>query len=394
LRRATAAGDERRFGRIGAGGSTALKAARRAPSAAVRYSQAMAVTAISIKPNGIALVLRWQRLATVLGVSTVFGTLNALTGTAIHITLAHAWTSGLTALLAFGVLEQLPKALPPWLPRWILQLVGVVVATPLGALLAHLVSMAIDIHAAHARPQMTALAGLVVEGLLFAPWIALGAMVWQRDVLARDQALAFELERSELERNALEARLKLLQAQVEPHFLFNTLANVQALVDSGSPQASQVLGSLIAYLRAAVPRMHELATTLREELELVRAYLELMRMRMPDRLEFALEVDPAATALQCPPMTLLTLVENAVRHGIDPSEIGGRIDVEVRVRDGRCVMRVTDTGVGLASHGKGLGTGLATLRERLKLAFDGDARLQLTSIEPRGVCAELEFPAR
>ena len=99
-------------------------------------------------------------------------------------------------------------------------------------------------------------------GVLFAPWIALGAMVRQREAFARHQALAFELERSELERSALDARLRLLQAQVAPHFLFNTLANVQALVDAGSPQASGVLESLIAYLRAAVPRLHEPATTL------------------------------------------------------------------------------------------------------------------------------------
>jgi LytS/YehU family sensor histidine kinase len=270
----------------------------------------------------------------------------------------------------------------------------VVVGVPLGVVAAHFVSMAIDEHAAHGDAQMTGLVVLIVEGLLFGPWIAFGTMVRQREIFARNQALAFELERSELERNALEARLRLLQAQVQPHFLFNTLANVQALVDAGSPQASQVLASLIAYLRAAVPRLHELATTLGQELDLVRAYLELMRMRMPDRLEFELDVDPAATALQCPPMTLLTLVENAVRHGIDPSEEGGRIDVDVRVSAGRCRVRVRDTGRGFASAGSGLGTGLSTLRERLKLAFDGDVRVQVTEIEPHGVCAELDFPAR
>jgi LytS/YehU family sensor histidine kinase len=219
-------------------------------------------------------------------------------------------------------------------------------------------------------------------------------MVRQRDIFARDQALAFELEKSRLERTALDTRLRLLQAQVEPHFLFNTLANVQTLVDSGSPQASGVLASLIAYLRAAVPRMHEPATTLGQELDLVRAYLELMRMRMPDRLAFALHVDPAANEVQCPPVTLLTLVENAVRHGIDPSEEGGRIDIDVRVSDGRCTVRVTDTGLGLAGAGAGLGTGLATLRERLQLAFGSEARLRLTEIEPHGVRAEIELPAR
>jgi LytS/YehU family sensor histidine kinase len=241
---------------------------------------------------------------------------------------------------------------------------------------------------------MTGLITVMVEGLLVGPWIAVGAMLQQRDIFARDQALAFELERSELERKALDARLRLLQAQVKPHFLFNTLANVQALVNAGSPQASRVLANLIAYLRAAVPRMHATITTLDQELELVRAYLELMQMRMPDRLQFALRIDPAAANLQCPPMTLLTLIENAVHHGIDPSEEGGRIDLDIWLRDGRCLVRVTDTGVGLKTPGNGLGTGLSTLRERMQLAFGADVQLTLTEIPPRGVCAELSFPAR
>jgi LytS/YehU family sensor histidine kinase len=231
-------------------------------------------------------------------------------------------------------------------------------------------------------------------GLLLGPWMAIAALFRQVTGEAQRQSLAFELERSEFERNALDARMRLLQAQVEPHFLFNTLANVRELVDSGSPQASTVLGNLIAYLRAAVPRLHEMATTMGQEIELVRAYLEVMHMRMPDRLQFTLHADEEALALICPPMTLLTLVENAVRHGIDPSEEGGRIEVRVRVRDGRCHAEVIDTGVGLAQTGDGLGTGLTNLRERLQLAFGGDAQLRLASLEPHGVCAEVEFPAR
>jgi LytS/YehU family sensor histidine kinase len=93
-------------------------------------------------------------------------------------------------------------------------------------------------------------------------------------------------------------------------------------------------------------------------------------------------------------MTLLTLVENAVRHGIDPSEEGGRIDVDVRIWGDRCLVRVSDTGVGLRPAGEGLGTGLSTLRERLQIAFGGDAHLRLTEVEPHGVCAELDFPAQ
>jgi signal transduction histidine kinase len=330
---------------------------------------------VPARPRGVALVFGWRRVLLTLGLSALFGAANSLPSAAppADVTIGHALVTGLIAMLAFGVFEQRPRRLASWLPRWVLQLGGVVIAIPTGALLAHSISMAIDMQSAHQEPQMTALIALLVEGLLFGPWIALGAMVRQRELFARHQALAFELERSEFERTALDARLRLLQAQVEPHFLFNTLANVQALVSAGSPQASTVLASLIAYLRAAVPRMHAPATTLGQELELVRAYIELMQMRMPDRLQFALHIDPNAAELQCPPMTLLTLVENAVRHGIDPSEVGGRINVDVWLRDGRCLVRVVDTGVGLKAAGSGLGTGLVTLRERMQLAFGGDA---------------------
>jgi sensor histidine kinase YesM len=143
-----------------------------------------------------------------------------------------------------------------------------------------------------------------------------------------------------------------------------------------------------------VPRLHETVTTLGQEMELVRAYLEVMQMRMPDRLQFALRIDKTATSLQCPPMTMLTLVENAVRHGIDPSEEGGRIDVDAWVKESRCYIRVSDTGLGLQPTSSGLGTGLSTLRERLQLAFGGAANLRLTEVEPHGVCAEVDFPAR
>jgi len=348
------------------------------------------------RPRGLALALGWRRLALALGLAVLFGTLNGLPSTAppLTVTIGHALVVTLLAVLAFGLLEQWPRRTPAWLPRWVLQLIGVVIAVPTGVLLAHTASMAIDIDSAHAPPQMRGLIVLIVEGMLLGPWIALGAMLRQRDVFARDQALRFELERSELEREASEARLRLLQAQVKPHFLFNTLANVQALVDSGSPQASGVLRSLIAYLRAAVPKLQESTTTIGQEVELAQAYLEVMHMRMPDRLQFALHVDERAGDFRCPSMALLTLVENAIRHGVDPSEEGGRIDVEVSVRDGRCSVQVRDTGVGLRPGVRGLGSGLSSLRERIRLEFGDDAELRLEPMHPRGARASLEFPAR
>ena len=302
---------------------------------------------------------------------------------------------GLSATTAFGLFEVWPRRLPHWLQRWALQVVAVGALVPVTTLLIYLLSTPERAPMFWRDPdRFNGWTHLTVAGILLAPWTALAAIVRQKEAFARDQKLAFALERSELEREALDARLHLLQAQIAPHFLFNTLANVQALVDAGSPQASAVLRSLTAYLRAAVPLLHEPAATIERELQLVRPYLELMQMRMPDRLQYAMNVDPSALKVRCPPTTLLTLVENAVRHGIDPSEEGGRIDIDIRRRGERCVVRVADTGAGLHQSASGLGTGLTTLRERLQLIFGDAVQVRLTSGAPRGVAVEVELPAQ
>jgi hypothetical protein len=345
----------------------------------------MVPTATRPAPHGLARTLAWPRVLLALGVSSLMGLVISpgFTTTPATQIMVREMPVGLAAMLAFGLFEQWPARLPAWLARWVLQVACVACAVPLAVLAVYLTITHGDPAPFWKNPlRVNGYFTMTMTGLLVAPWIAVAALFRQR-----------ERERGELERNALDSRLRLLQAQVEPHFLFNTLANVRELVDSGSPQATTVLDSLIAYLRAAVPRLHEPATTMEQELQLVRAYLELMHMRMPDRLQFAFEVDAAALGLRCPPTTLLTLVENAVRHGIDPSEEGGRIEVRVEVRDSRCRVQVRDTGAGLRTSGQGLGTGLATLLERLQLVFGGDAKLKLRSLEPHGACTELDFPA-
>ena len=298
-------------------------------------------------------------------------------------------------MLIFGIFERWPRRLPRWIARWVLQVVCIAVFLPFIVAIIYWLSTpdgAVAFY--HDKERMEGYGALTGTGLLFAPWVAMSALMRDRDSQVRNQAIAFERERGELERKATDARMRLLQAQVQPHFLFNTLANVRELVDSGSPQASAVLNSLIAYLRAAVPKLQDPVTTIGHEIELVRAYLELMHMRMPDRLRFAIHADDAALDLRCPPMTLMTLVENAVRHGVDPSEEGGRIEVSVHLQDGRVSAKVTDTGIGMRSTGKGLGTGLSTLRERLQLCFGADAHMRLVALEPHGLSAEIYFPAQ
>ncbi len=323
----------------------------------------------------------WQRLAVALALAL-----------GVALLLRPGWTTGfgsllgrtvtvaLTALAVFVVFERRPRRLPRWMARWALQVIAVGVSIPVTTLIIYLATTKAGAPPFWAdKERMDGWMMLTFLGLLLAPWTALAAVVRQKEAFAR------HLE--------IEARLHRLQTQVAPHFLFNTLANVQALVDAGSPRASSVLRSLIAYLRAAVPHLDEPAATIGRELELVRAYLELMHTRMPDRLRFDIQVDDDVLALRCPPTTLLSLVENAVRHGIDPSEEGGSIDIAVERRDGHCLIRVTDSGVGLRPSDAGLGTGLTALRERLHLMFGGKAALRVAARQPRGVCAEVEFPA-
>ena len=350
----------------------------------------------SAQPRGLALLLGWRRVLAVAVAATLWGLLASLGFTIpAYIVVGRTLFVGFVLLLVFGLLEQWPRQLPAWFARWVLQVLGVAAAVPITVLALYVYTTSNgDLPLWQDKHRLSGLAMLSVSGLLFAPWFAAAALLRQRDSTVRSQALAFQLERSELERRALDARLRLLQAQVQPHFLFNTLANVRELVDSGSPQASAVLGSLIAYLRAAVPRLNDPDSTIAQELELLRAYLDIMHLRMPDRLQYSLHADQAALALRCPPTCLLTLVENAVRHGIDPSEEGGRIDVRVHLRNGRCLAQVSDTGVGLHAGSAGLGTGLATLRERLQLSFGPGATLRLTPQQPHGVCVELDFPAQ
>jgi hypothetical protein len=282
------------------------------------------------------------------------------------------------------------------LPRWLAQTVAVALTAPMATLIVYLVATSGDVQSFIGNPYRVSgflwIAGCALGvGLL----VTLGALVRERDALARSQALQFEIERGRLERQALDARLAVLTAQIEPHFLFNTLANVQALVDSGSPRAAPVLKSLIAYLRAAMPKLQEGGlSVLRDELELVRAYLDLMHLRIPDRLQVQIDIEPALLGLRFPPMLLLTLVENAVRHGIDPSEQGGRIEVGGRLDAAtrRVLLWVSDTGLGL--HGApGNGTGLNNARERLRGLFGADAQLELKPLEPHGARAELQFTA-
>lgn len=316
--------------------------------------------------------------------------LNPIFETPFRVVLGRLLVISMLLLLAF-TLAGLWQ--PPGVPRWLAQVVAVVVAAPLATFCVYLVTVGGDL-AALLRHEgyIMGFISISATGLVIAPLTAFGALYRERDAQARSQSLRFELERATLEKQALDARLRLLHAQIEPHFLFNTLANVQELVESGSSQAGPVLKSLIAYLRAAMPRLNDDGATLGNEASLVRAYLELMHMRMPDRLQFAIDVPPELAGERFPAMALLTLVENAIHHGIDPAEQGGRIDVRAwrDAATGELGVSVADTGVGM-SETTAPGTGLANLRERLQAFYGPAARLDLREVAPHGVRADIVF---
>jgi Histidine kinase/Histidine kinase-, DNA gyrase B-, and HSP90-like ATPase len=229
----------------------------------------------------------------------------------------------------------------------------------------------------------------------------------------RAQAFA-EVKQKEAEtqsagRQIMEARLQALQAQVEPHFLYNTLANVQALTEVDPPAANKMVGHLIEYLRAALPKMRETSSTIGQEVELARAYLNILKMRMGPRLDFAINVPTELNAMPFPPLMLPSLVENAIKHGLEPVREGGRVDVTVELIGDRLRVSVRDTGRGLngdadgglaRAANKGGGVGLSNIRERM-LALYGDAgRFTLEGNQPsdtntsgRGVTATIELPA-
>jgi len=294
----------------------------------------------------------------------------------------------LTAFTAAGAWEQ------HLVPRWVVQVVAVLLAAPVGPLIVQLLTAGGDFSRfLNSPPHIRGYFLITQAALVIGTLAALGALVRQREARARALALQLELEREVLERQAADARLKLLTAQIQPHFLLNTLANVQELVETGSPRAAPVFRSLIAYLRSTLPQFQQDDATLADEAALVRAYLDLMHMRMPDRLAYDIEIAEDLKRLRFPPMALLTLVENAIEHGVDPCCEPCRVEVGARRVDAATVhLWVADTGAGM-SDDAGEGTGLANLRERLKAAYGPQARVELSEVQPQGVRADIRLPA-
>lgn len=201
---------------------------------------------------------------------------------------------------------------------------------------------------------------------------------------------------ADLSRQVTLAELKTLQAQVEPHFLYNTLAGIQYLVRHNAVLADRMLGRLHDYLRLALPAMREPMSTLANEFALADAYLALMQMRLGERLRVTLDLPAPLAGRPFPPLMLGSLIENAIQHGIEPKRDGGELHVTARALDGGLALAVSDTGIGLhaaaAGQTSGTGLGLSSLRERLLLLYGPAARLDVTANAQGGVNAVIWVP--
>jgi two-component sensor histidine kinase len=238
--------------------------------------------------------------------------------------------------------------------------------------------------------------GALVFGFLYTFIVALIANLRNREYRALAANLEAEARQSELSRQLAESKLKLLQSQVEPHFLFNTLGSAQQLAEKGAPEAARLISDLIRFLRAATPTLRDQTTTMRQDADMVRAYLRIMHTRLGRRLQWSVTIPEELEDVAVPPGMLITLVENAIKHGIEPLAQGGRIEVTAQ-REGhagteRIALRVADTGAGFAG-GPGAGCiGLANVRERLALLFGERAFLETAANEPNGFVARLVLP--
>ncbi len=206
-------------------------------------------------------------------------------------------------------------------------------------------------------------------------------------------------ESEALKRQVIEARMAAMQAQVEPHFLFNTLASIDHLIEVDPPRASQMQKNLIALLRASMPTMREANATgsrdLGRELAVIRPYLEILKVRMEERLQTEIDVPEGLLSAEFPPMMIQGLVENAIKHGLEPKAEGGSLKVKAEIVHGKLAVTVADTGLGFGRAAtSGTGVGLANIRERLQLLHGARASVTVTENQPSGTVVTITVPYR
>jgi hypothetical protein len=290
--------------------------------------------------------------------------------------------------LCLTVIQSTAPRLPRWGPDRIARIAMLVVFCSVLAFASQAV-LALLIDGDWTRNAMI----MFVWQLCFSTLLVLAYLAVEDKQLTEALEHADALKALALDRDLSAARLAVLQAQVEPHFVFNALANARWLLRTDAAAARALLDDLLRYFEEALPALRADATTLAREMELARAYLAIHQVRMGARLAFDVRYGEDLAGTNLPPMLLITLVENALKHGLRPLVEGGHVDVFAVAEHGQLIIQVADTGRGM-SEGSGHGTGLANIRARLKAVYGDSARLTLAVNQPRGVIATLNLPIR
>ena len=234
------------------------------------------------------------------------------------------------------------------------------------------------------------ISGCVIGLFLSVPAALMGA-IRHRHYKQYTAKLERDAQEHRAARELSESRLRLLHAQIVPHFLFNTLGAVQQLAEKGAPEAARLTAILIAFLRASMAEMRSETVSLNADFALIKAYLDVMKARLGTRLDYTLDLPDSLAHVTMPSMMLLTLVENAIKHGIEPSLRGGHIKVTGSMQDACVALTVSDTGPGLGSK-PGAGEGLANVRARLTLLYGAAGTLSVADGAEDGVVATIMLP--
>jgi hypothetical protein len=284
---------------------------------------------------------------------------------------------------------------PPRIPFFILLFVGMPIAFRAGNVLA---AFLLGIPLASLDVARSQNATSVIIMTILASFL-LTSFFWSRGKLEqlKAEAEAEKARTAAIEKQALQAQLQMLQAQIEPHMLFNTLANLQGLIAVDPVRAQHMLDQLIQYLRATLLASRSGQTTLAQEFALLDAYLGLMKVRMGVRLSYTLQLPDELRELAVPPMLLQPLVENAIKHGLEPKVGAGRIEVKASLQDRDLTLCVADDGLGLdasanSNDSNGTHVGIANIRERLHALYGERASFSLLPNAPDGVLAQLTIP--
>ena len=345
---------------------------------------------------------RINELLNILAVGLVIGVLNWLIRGGRNFWGGMLYAQAISLCIAYGIAlyntgvsryllrrgGKSPALLKNW-PGWAWAMPGLLLMPLLGYTLGHgVVDWLLD------RPSRTlwnvgGLQALVTVGFIVLISAAVAYYFFTRESLA-----ALKLAHEQAQRQAAEAQLQTLQAQLEPHMLFNTLAHLRVLIKLRPDDAQAMLDQLIAFLRATLQASRRDSHPLSAEFERLRDYLALMQVRMGERLRPELDLPPELAELPVPPLLLQPLVENAIKHGLEPAVDGGRLRISARQVGQRLRLCVEDEGVGLgnAPASDGTGFGLTQIRERLQSRYGERASLTLQALEPQGCRAELELP--